>query len=239
MPIRFFRTVSPARLILAFGLTLAATTTVSAEDLKDHGVFVLKLAGKQIGSETFDIAPKNETVEASAKIELRVEQEGKTVEFKTAPRLVLTADLNPVSYEWSQKGARSSDLKVDLRTSHVTAKYRTVAGAEDVREFELPPGLIILDNNVIHHYQIAVYRYRRAGGGKQSFRAFIPQEALPGALEIDDAGPDRTDVGGRELLLEHLTVTTDNARVDLWIDDKDRLQKIAIPAGQLEVYRKK
>jgi len=239
MPTRSFGPILLSRLIVALGLALSATAAVAAGDLKDRGVFVLKVAGKSIGTETFDIIPQKDTIEVSAKIDLRVEQDGKKVEFKTLPRLVLDNDLNAVSYEWSQKGAQSSDLKVDMRTSRVSARYRTVTGVEDVREFELPPGVIVLDNNVIHHYQIAVYRYRRAGGGKQTFRAFIPQEALPGSLEIEDAGPDRTDAGGREQLLEHLTVTTDNARIDLWIDDKDRLQKIAIPAAQLEVVRKK
>ncbi len=224
------------------GLALAqgrAPGAAPPEDPKDRGVFVLSVAGKQIGAETFEILTKKDAVEASARIELRVVQDGKSVEYKTSPKLVLTHDLRPVNYEWSQKGAQSSDLQIDLRSSRVTAKYRTVTGAEDVREFELPPDLIILDNNVIHHYQLAVYRYRRAGGGTQSFRAFIPQEALPGSLQIEDAGPDRVDVGGREALLEHLVVTTDNARIELWIDDRDRVQKISIPAAQLEVFRKK
>ncbi|MBI4166657.1 MAG: hypothetical protein HY508_13080 [Acidobacteria bacterium] len=218
---------------------LARPTPLLADEPKDRGVFILKIGGKQMGTETFEIVTRKDAVEASAKIDLRVHQDGKSVEFKTSPHLVLTPDLNPVSYEWSQKGAQSSDLQVDMRGPRATAKYKTVTGAEDVREFELPPGLVILDNNVIHHYQIAVLRYRRAGGGKKTFRAFIPQEALPGALEIEDAGPDRTEVGGRDQLLEHLVMTTDNARIDLWIDGQDRLQKLAIPAAQLEVFRKK
>lgn len=226
-------------LMMLLGVSLAASLASAAENLKDRGQFILKLGGDQIGTETFEIATKGDTVEASAKIELRVQQEGKAVEFKTSPHLVLTPDLEPLSYEWSQKGAQSSQLEVDLRSSRATAKYRTVSGEEDVREFEFAKNLVILDNNVIHHYQIIVLRFRRAGGGKQTFPAFIPQEALPGSLTVEDAGPDRVDVGGHEQLLQHLVVTTDNARIDLWVDDRDRLQKIAIPAGQLEVFRKK
>lgn len=226
-------------LMMLVGVSLPACAASAADNTKDRGQFVLKLGGNPIGTETFEIATKGDTVEASAKIELRVQQEGKAVEFKTFPHLVLTPDLEPLSYEWSQKGAQSSQLEVDLRSSRATAKYRTVSGEEDVREFEFVKNLVILDNNVIHHYQIIVLRYRRAGGGKQTFPAFIPQEALPGSLTVEDAGPERVDVGGREQLLQHLVVTTDNARIDLWVDDRDRLQKIAIPAGQLEVFRKK
>lgn len=234
------KSISAAVILVGFALAPGrAPGAAPPEDPRDRGVFVISVAGRQIGTETFEIHTKKDAVEATARIELRVMQDGKSVEFKTSPKLVLTPDLHPVNYEWSQKGAQSSDLKMDLGSSRATAKYRTVTGAEDVREFELPPDLIILDNNVIHHYQLAVYRYRRAGGGTQSFRAFIPQEALPGSLQIEDAGPDRVDVGGREALLKHLVVATDNARIDLWIDDRDRVQKISIPAAQLEVFRKK
>jgi hypothetical protein len=228
-----------ARLVVILPLVVAAVAARGADDYRDRGVFLLKIGGQQIGTETFEIVRRGDTLAASARIELRVEADGKPAEFRTAPQLTLTSDLNPLRYEWSQKGAQSSQLKLEVNGSKLTAHYRTVSGAEDTREFEIEPGVILLDNNVIHHYQIAIFRYRRAGGGKQTFRAFIPQEALPGALEIEDAGPDRSEVGGKELLLEHLVVTTDNARIDLWIDSNDRLQKLAIPAAQLEVFRKK
>jgi len=226
-------------MVASEGGILTARAPSPADNPKDRGQFIFRLGGQQIGTETFEIATKGDKVEATAKIELRVHQDEKPVELKSFPRLVMTPDLEPLNYEWSLKGAQSSHLEVNFQSPRATAKYRTVGGQEDVREFELSKNLVILDNNVIHHYQIIILRYRHAGGGKQTFRAFIPQEALPGSLTIEDAGPERVDVGGREQLLEHLVVTTDNARVELWADDQNRLQKIAIPAGQLEVYRKK
>jgi hypothetical protein len=211
----------------------------SPADVKDRGVFVLTMAGKQIGTETFEIRSKAGNVEAEAQIELRLEQEGKKVEFKTSATLLLTPELQPLSYEWTQKGTQSSHLQIDLRASPAAARYRTVTGEEDVREFSFQRGIIILDNNVIHHYQLAVHRFRIAGGGKQTFPAFIPQEALPGSLNLEDVGPETETVAGREQMLQHLVMTTDNARIELWVDSRDRLQKISIPAAELEVTRKK
>ena len=219
--------------------SLSASAPPAREKVNDRGEFVLIFAGHEIGKESFEIETKRDKIEASARIDLRMQQDGKTVELRSFPRLVMTPELTPVSYEWSQKGAQSSHLEVSFEASRLTAKYHTVNGEDDVREFELPRDLVILDNNVIHHYQIIALKYLRAGGGEKTFRAFIPQEALPGSLTIEDAGSDRVDVGGREKLLKRLLVTTDNARIDLWIDNENRLQKIAIPAGQLEVYRKK
>jgi len=240
IPLRLAALPGWAFLIASAFLWLAPNTWAApSADVKDRGVFVFTMAGKEIGTETFEIRSREGCIEAEAKIELRIEQEGKTVEFKTSPRLVLTPDLEPLTYDWNQKGAQSSELQIDLRTSPATARYRTVTGEEDLREFGLPPDIVIVDNNVIHHYQLAVHRFRSAGGLKQSFRAFVPQEAIPGSLNIEDVGPETVGLAGRERQLEHLVVTTDNARVELWVDSRDRVQKIAIPAAQLEVVRKK
>jgi hypothetical protein len=204
----------------------------------DRGVFVISQQGQQIGTETFTIKSSSHQVEAEAKIELRVKQDGKTYDFKTTPKLVLNDDLQPLTYSWTQKGAQSSELSVDFRATPAKAHYRTVTGEADDREFELPKDVVILDDNVIHHYQLAVQSYRRAHGGKQTFHAFIPQEALPGTLNIEDAGEEQVEVGGEKRSLRHLVVTTDLARIDLWADSQDHVQRVSIPVAGLEAVRK-
>jgi len=231
----------PVLWVIVFAGLVASSKGVKAlpADVKDHGVFVLTLAGKQVGTESFEIRPSKGQVEAEAKVELRIEQDGKSAEYKTSTRLVLTPDLQAQTYQWNQKGAQSSQLEMDLRGASTSIRYKTVSGENDAREFQLPRDVIILDNNVIHHYQLVLARFRQAGGGKQAFSAFIPQQALPGNLIVEEKERAETDVGGRQEKLRHLVVTTDNAQIDLWADDHDRLQKISIPAAQLEVVRKK
>jgi len=207
-------------------------------DVNDHGVFVISQAGQPIGTETFTIKSSSHQVEAEAKIELRVEQNGKTYDFKTVPKLVLNDDLQPLTYSWSQKGAQSSELDVDFHSTPSKAHYRTVTGEADDREFDLPKDVVILDDNVIHHYQLVVERYRRTQGGKQTFHAFIPQEALPGSLNVEDAGEEQVEVGTEKRNLRHLVVTTDSARIDLWADSQDHLQRVSIPVAGVEAVRK-
>lgn len=207
-------------------------------DVDDHGVFVVTQAGRQIGTETFTIKASSGGVEAEAKIELRAEQEGKTYDFRTLPKLVMNTGLQPSTYSWSQKGAQSSELTVDFRSTPAKAHYRTVSGEADDRDFELPKDVVILDDNVIHHYQLVVQRYRRTPGGKQTFHAFIPQEALPGSLDVEDVGEEQVEVGGEKRNLRHLVVTTDLARIDLWADAQDHVQRVSIPAVGIEAVRK-
>ncbi len=228
--------------VMAFGLSFCPGQEAQAAppaDVKDRGVFVINLAGKQIGTESFEIKKQKDQVEAEASIELRVEQQGKTLELKSSPKLILNSDLQPLTYEWNQRGAQSSHLEIDMQVTPATAKYRTVTGEDDIRQIQLPRDVVILDNNVIHHYQLAVQRFRNAGGQKQTFRAFVPQEALPGSLTIADVGPEPVDVGGREQRLHHLILTTDNAQLELWVDGRDHVQRISIPGAQLDVIRKK
>jgi hypothetical protein len=208
-------------------------------ELQDEGTFVISLAGQQIGTEKFSIRSTRNKVEAEAQIEMRVERDGKTYEFRTTPKLVLNADLEPQSYTWDQKGSQSSRLEVDFRSTPAQVRYHTVGGDDDVRDFDLPKGVVVLDDNVVHHYQLVIERFELAAGGKQTFPAFIPQEALPGALNVEDLGKEQVPGEGGTRELQHLVVSTELSRIDLWVDKEHRLQRVSIPAAQLEAVRKK
>ena len=210
-----------------------------AGSIEDHGVFVVSMGGQPVGTETFDIRSTGDRVEAEAKIELRIERDGKVEEFKTFPKLVLDAAFQPLTYSWSQKGPQSSQLEVDFRSPPAQAHYRTIAGEDDRRDFELPKDVVVLDVNVVHHYQLAVYRYRRTDGGKQTFQVFVPQEAMPGPLEVEDIGQESVKINARLETLQHLVISAELVRIDLWVDDQQRLQRMSIPAAQLEAVRKK
>jgi hypothetical protein len=205
----------------------------------DHGVFLLAVAGHSIGTEKFEIRSSPGTIEAQAEIHLRVKQNGEMIEMKTFPNLVMSPQLNPLTYTWSQKGLQNSQLEVDFRATPAKTRYKTVSGEEDKRDFDLPKDIVVLDDNVIHHYQLVVDRYRQTAGGKQTFHAFIPQEALPGDLSVEEVGTETMTVEGSTLELHHLIVTTENFRIDLWVDGQQHLQRISTPGAQLEAVRKK
>jgi len=214
----------------------AAGQAVSAA-IADRGVFEFSLAGKTIGTEVFEIRSSAEKVEAQAEIHLRVERDGKTIDVKTYPHLVLDNKLQPLTYTWKQKGSQSSQLEVDFRSSPVQARYKTVNGQEDRRDFDLAKDVLVLDDNVVHHYQLVVDRYALTAGGKQTLTAFIPQEALPGSLSIEKIGTEAPPVQGSTLNLHHLVITTELAHVSLWVDEHRRLERIVIPEVQFEAVR--
>lgn len=120
------------------------------------------------------------------------------------------------------------------------AKYKTLTGQEDDREFNLPKDVLVVDaTSVIHHYELLVSRFKILGARKQTFHAFIPQDAWPTDLTIEDRGLGLVEVGGHTENLDHLVVTTERASIDLWVDGSGRLERVSNPSEQFAAVRKK
>ncbi len=158
------------------------------------------------------------------------------MELKSFPDLVLNSQFQPLTYTWIQKGRQSSQLEVDFRKSPAKCRYRTLMGGEDNRDFDLPRDVVVLDDNVLHQYELIVKRLNPSAGAQQTFKAFIPQEAAPGVLTVDEVEPDSSRTQAK---LRHLRVTTELTRIDLWVDEEQRLQRVSIPETQFEAVRKR
>ena len=224
--------------ILMGAVCLAAQQTPSLPipgGHSDHGTFILKLAGKEYGTEKFSVESTNKQVVAQSESQLR---DGVTGQFiRTNSRLVLDTSLNPQSYTWSDKGPEKFELTVDFSSKPAKSQLHRPNGKDDIREFQLPQDVLILDNNVILHYQILVDKFAQAGGGKQAFQAYIPQSAVPGTLTVQDAGTETIPLGGSPRELHHLVVLSDNAQIDLWVGEDNRLQRLYWSAAQIEALR--
>ncbi len=184
-----------------------------------------------MGTEKFDIRSSKGKIEAWAEIELRLEQGGKTTALRASSNLVMTSEFQPITYTWSQKGAPSSELSVDFRASPARCHYRAATGQEDTRDFTLPKDVVVLDSSVIHHFQLVVDRLRPPGAGSQTFKAFVPQEALPGDLKVEEV-PDASK-------LRHLRLSTELIHIDLWVDEDGHLERVSNPETQFEAVRER
>ena len=207
-------------------------------NVDDGGVFVISLAGRLVGSEHFTIHSSLGRVEARGEIRLDIDQNAKAVSLQSFPDLVLDSQLRPLTYTWNQKGPQSSRLEVDFRGALAKARYTTISGSEDDRDFALPPDVMVLDDNVIHHYELIIARFLAMGGGKKTFRVFVPQEALPSVLTMEDMG-SAPSTGAAAANLRHLLITTDVTHIDLWVGEQHQLERVSVATAQLEATRKK
>jgi len=221
----------------ALGQAPVSPGSAPASSLNDQGVFQLFLAGRRIGSEKFEIQSTADQTSAKAETEFQIEKGQKPVLIKTSSSLVLNAQLAPLTYSWSMKSPQASSLEADFRSKPAKLRYRTVTGEADERDFSLLPDIVLIDTNAFHHFELLAARYRLTSGGKQVFRAFVPQDALPGELSVEGKGKEKIRGQSEELL--HLVVTTDLAQIDLWLDDQRHLQRVLIGAAQLEAVRER
>jgi len=204
----------------------------------DEGVFLISVAGRSVGSESFKIHFSAGKVVARGEIRLHVAQNGKAMNVQSYPTLTLDAQLHPLSYTWSQQGPQSSRLEIDFRSNPAKVRYKTVNGSVDDRSFQLAPDVMVLDDNVIHQFQLIAARFQAMGGGKQTMPVFVPQEALPSVLTIEEAGKGDASPGTETSHRRHLVITTDVTHIDLWVDEQRRLERVLVPAAQLEAVRK-
>lgn len=229
------------RLIHAIGILLFACVFCASIRAQppgapdDHGVFDITLRGQRVGSERFEIRSNGEGVTAKAETSLSLNG----VHYETTSNLMLSAALDPLVYRWTQSAPQKSSLQISFGPGGANARYNTVRGRRDRRQFNLPPDAIILDDNAVHQYEIAAMRYDITRGGAQTFHAFTPQEALPGSVTITSGGSEEISVGNRRETCRHLILTTDLARVDLWVDGKNHLQKMEIGASGLIAERER
>jgi hypothetical protein len=221
----------------ALALSPPCTAQPLGGGVEDRGTFAISIAGKDVGTEQFEIRSTKDRIEAKGKVEIRAEQGGRQIQFQTFPDLVLDSRLLPETYSWRQTAPRSSALRINFLVSPATARYRILSGKTDLREFSLPKGVVVLDDNVLNHYEILVVRYLRTSKGQQSFRAFIPQEAMPGQLNMEEASNQEIDVGGKKLKARRFMVTTDLSRIELWTDKAGHLERVSNPAIQLTAVR--
>lgn len=234
--LRKLNIVGPA-VLLAVACAAGRSLQGAKDEIQDQGVFKLLLAGQQVGVEKFLIRERGDRVDAKAEVQLRVRRGGKVADYTSFPHLVLNNQLFPLTYSWSQQGTHSSRISADFRRSPARVRYHTINGRQDDREFQFPPGIVILDDNVINQYELLTMRYDRTAGGTQVFRAFIPQRALPGTVSVTSAGNEDVRFDRRNEMCRHLVVSTDLARINLWVDRRGRLLRMDWPSSQFVAIR--
>ena len=223
----------PCTLLLRAGQENSPATP----SVDDHGTFVLSASGRKFGTEKFSIRSSQDKIEAEAEIQLSESDSGHTASIQTYPKLVLDRNLIPQTYLWSTKGPQQYNLVVDFTGDIAKSQLHRPDGKDDIREFNLPKDVVVLDNNVIHHYQLLAGRFFQASGGKQAFQAYIPQDAVPGLVTVQDAGMESIDFRGKPETFRHLVVLTDNAEIDMWLDAQNHLQRLLFPSAKGEAVR--
>ena len=206
----------------------------ASQPAPDRGIFEILSAKNKVGTERFEIKTIESGWEASGELQLQGPGGAKVSETST---LRLDAKLHPSRYERVQKSPNSGKLSAQFGATE-TLLEMTDDDEPFQQVFYLPPNdLVVLDTNFFHHFALLLRLYDRAKGMAQAFNVFIPQEALPGTINLLFVAKESITVGQSARELDHFQAVTDELQIEIWATPEGAIQRISIPQADLEVVR--
>jgi len=217
-------------------LSLPLAQGAEAAPQREESQFGIYVAGKEIGYEKFSILSSADPIESKSVVSFQ-DPGGKHKKVKMETQLSMDRHFMPRAYQLrtdveGQKGM----IAGTFAPGEATFEYKG-SGNPLKRGLLVGDRYVILDTNVFHHFIFIARLFNLGSGSAQSIEAVIPQELQGGKLKVSEVGLERMSIHGKKMDLHHLKADSGVLFIDLWIDDRQIVYKIALPAKKIEVIR--
>jgi hypothetical protein len=216
---------------VAFLLVVAFPPTSSAQTsaVVDEGTFTVTQSGAPIGRESFRIA---KTPAPGGQVFL-VKGQSALGENRVSTTLGADSAGVPVSYESEHtvRGQLVQRVQGRGRPGRFSVLRETKSG-ESAREFVVTNGLLLIDDNIFHHF---FFVPNALGRGVE---VIVPRTLDQGRFRVEDRGAEAVEIAGRSLTARRFAlISSSEARRDVWIDEQGRPLKVAVPEKGLVALR--
>jgi len=225
-----------ARLALAASAALAAALAPArarAQEVLDQGIFLITREGVEIGREEFAIRATPGRQGRPGVLAVATDHyQGREVRAA----LELTNDHVPVSYQVdvSVGGRLAERLSSQAGRGRFAVRVVTAAG-EVVREFPVPAGAVVLDDDGFDQFYFVP---RPDGDAPRAVSLLRPRETSVIAGEVRGAGDDTVIVGGHPTIARHFVLTLAGGPTrEFWFSPAGSLLKVANPARSIAATR--
>jgi len=200
--------------------------------VEEHGTFHVQVDGQPAGTEQFEI--KSDAGEWTARGNAEVPSENGATS-KVTGKLELAPDGAPLKYEWSATSPRKAAATIVFEGTKAKSELRVEGATPFTQEFNFQsPPVIILDNNMYHHYAVLARIYDWEHKEPKTYSVLIPQDVTPGTITVDYGGPQALD--GQKV--DVLRVRSVDLEIELYCDGADhRLVKLEVPAAKAVITR--
>jgi hypothetical protein len=214
-----------------FGLALTAAPAYGQATVVDDGSFTIIRAGDRAGREDFSI--RHVPTSAGAYETLT---RGVVVTGTHRVTVDLSADSMGLPVRFQSKSTDDGRAGDSYRAEVVGRRYSARAlrdVGESARELMLPPGTLIVEDNVLHPLQFVVAR------GAGVVPAVVPARGVVVNLTVEDAGVDRVSIALLSIEARKFLVHEGGggATREVWVDASGRVLKVAIPAQRFVALR--
>ena len=218
-------------LILAVALLAVRTESLAqGSRVADEGSFTISVGGRTAGRENFRISAttRGDVTEYVARADVTYGDRKVTPELRTGP------DGAVVSYEvTTRSGGSTESWRGALTRGRLNATIASGRGTS-AREYIVPAGTLVLDDEIIHQHWFLVLR-----GRSGSMSVVVPRRAdVQSTVTMTTVGEETLQVGNHDLPATHLRAVLGGGEVhEIWVDKSGRLLKVALPARNLVAIR--
>lgn len=201
--------------------------------VEDRGTLQIQVDGQPAGSEEFEI--RESGGEWTARGTTDVAGENGTA-AKVTGKLTLTPDGAPVRYEWTATSPRKASAAVEFNGTAAKMELKLEGATPFVQEFRFQAApIVILDNNMYHHYEILARLYDWEHREPKTYSVLIPQDLTPGSVTAEYGGQQVMD--GRKMDL--LRVRSTDLEIDLYCDpaQQERMMRLEVPSAKAVIVR--
>ncbi len=193
--------------------------------------FKILADGQPIAAEEFELAPAGGSWLAKGSVVIRA---AGAAPVRVSASLKLRPDGTPETYDWTAQSDKKNGAHIVFEngTANISLEVQGAKPFSQVLTFASPK-VVILDNNLYHHYAILARVYNWSAGGAQTFPVLIPQDLTPGNITVESTGPQTLE--GKSYA--GLRVTTADLEVILYLDANHRLQRLEVPTAKVSVAR--
>ncbi len=217
------KNIIPAILIII--TVIIFNNTTARAQATSTGTYTTYVGGQQFGLETYTLLT---SADNSRKSESEISFGGTKFKITTA----VAADGRPLSFTLEMNGAQA--LSQEFTSDGV--KVRAAGQAE--RLVKAQPRAL-LENGAWHQFLFLFPQYDVKRGGRQSFDAFLPSQALGFALTLERVDAPSFNVKGKPFATEHFRAATDlGLSFEIWTDATYTPLLIAVPSQGITVVRK-
>lgn len=220
---------------MGFCVLLATPPLAGAQEVIDRGAFRLYRQDRVVGEERFVIRSERAGEAAVTKAigTVTLELDGRTVQISMALE-ASGAELDPTGYQVETTDGDRRRIAGVVQRGRFLARILSPRG-EQLKEYVVSEGALILDENIAHHHYFLALRAARGIG---RVPIIVPQENRQIFAQVEVAGVESTDVAGRSMQLTHIILRPQGGPVrHVWADDRYRVMKVEIPDAQFRAIR--
>ena len=226
--------LAAAAFLLMAGSWPIGSASARQTDFRDSGEFMIYSGGRQIGTEKYAIAASADAVTSTSTLEFRNSGTNQKVQLET--RLDMNGRFVPVKYVLkSDVDGKKGTISGEFGRNQAMFTYAPEGGASRKSGMLVGDDYTLLDTNIFHHFLFIARLFDYSSKKPQRFEVAIPQEQESGFITVTDAGKENIVVRGKKTEARRLKVDSGSLQIDLWVDNRKMLQKIAVPGRDLEI----